>query len=297
MNRNRILVISAVALLLAVLVTFFVYRTIQTRIQPPEQTVQIVVAAEKLALGNRLTETNVRLAKWPKSIPLDGTFNDIKAVLERGVIIGMSPNEPILDSKLAPKEAGSGLASVIPDGMRAMAVKVNDVIGVAGFVLPGTRVDVIITGTPKDNEEQASKVFLENVQVVAAGQNVQQEVNGKPQTVQVVTLLVTPEQAQDLALAQGNGQIQLALRNPLDTEHKNPEAAKRTSLFFKGQPAEAPKTPVAAAPKPVKAKPKAAVPVEQTKAVAPPAPQPEKKVIVDIFLGGKKETVTFNQEK
>ena len=119
----------------------------------------------------------------------------------RGVIVQMFPNEPILESKLAPREAGAGMAVAIPDGMRAVSIQVNDVIGVAGFIQPGSRIDLILTGIPKEGMEMASKIVIENLQVLATGQNVQQDANGKPQTVPVVTLLVTPEQAEKITLA------------------------------------------------------------------------------------------------
>jgi pilus assembly protein CpaB len=290
MNRNRWLILGALALTMSVFVTLSVYRVLQNRLRPPEQTIQIVVAAQKLPLGTRLTESSVRLASWPKSMPLEGSFSDASQVIGRGVIVTMSPNEPVLDMRLAPKEGGSGLPSAIPDGMRAVAVKVNDVIGVAGFVLPGTRVDVIMTGTPKGNEDVTSRVILENVQVLAAGQNVEQDANGKPQNVPVITLLVSPEHAQDLALAGAGGSIQLALRNPLDSEQKKPAAMQRNTLFYgqDAQPAKAEKPPVTP-PKAIKPKPAPPPPV-----VVAPAPAPINRTLaVDVFQGQKKETVTF----
>jgi pilus assembly protein CpaB len=286
MNRNRMLILGVVALILSTLVTFYVYRLVQTRLQPSEPTTQIVVAAVKLPLGTRITESNLQLANWPKSVPLEGSYTDPKLVIGRGVIMTIFPNEPILDLKLATKEGGAGLPSVIPDGMRAVSVKVNDVIGVAGFVLPGTHVDVIMTGTPKGVDDTAAKVILENVQVLAAGQNVEQDSNGKPQNVQVVTLLTTPEQAQDLALAGTEGNIQLALRNPLDSEKKETAATQLSSLFTGGRGVSL--KPAGKPAAPAKARQKAA-PV-----VTPPAPPPPK-VEVLLFLGRNKEVVTFTE--
>jgi pilus assembly protein CpaB len=293
MNRNRMLILGTVALILSLFVTFLIYRNVQSRLRPPEPSTQIVVALEKLPLGARIAESNVHLASWPKSLALQGAFSDPKEIIGRGVIVSMQPNEPILDSKLAPKEGGGGLTSVIPEGMRALSVKVNDVIGVAGFVLPGTRVDVIMTGSPKNNEEVASKAILENVQVLAAGQNVEQDSNGKPQNVQVVTLLVSPEQAQELALAQVDGTIQLALRNPLDAEQKNPPAVVRSSLFTKGEKV-APAAPKRVASSKPKAEPK---PVAQPPVVTPPAPAPDRTVAIELFQGRNKEVVTFSEKQ
>jgi len=280
------LIVGVAALLLSTFVTFLVYRTVQTRLKPPQEFVKIVVAAEKLALGTRITESNVKLADWPTSVPLEGKYSDPNLVVGRGVIMTIFPNEPLLDSKLAPKEGGFGLQSVIPDGMRAVSVKVNDVIGVAGFVLPGTHVDVIMTGTPKNINDTAAKVILENVQVLAAGQNVEQDANGKPQNVQVVTLLTTPEQARDLALAGTESKIQLALRNPLDSEKKETAVTQLTSLFTGNSDLQLKKASSS----------KAKVQKKAAPIITPTAPPPPK-VEVQLFLGDKKEVLTFEGAK
>ena len=175
--------------------------------------------------------------EWPKSMPLQGSFSDASLVVDRGTMAPIEMNEPILESKLAPKGAGAGLMTVIPQGMRALSIQVNSIIGVSGFVLPGSRVDLILTAIPpKDvkgakNEEMGSKIILENLEVLAAGQNVQRDVEGKPQTVQDVTLLLTPDQAQRVALATGDGRIQLALRNPMDKKAAEPLLVVRSSLY------------------------------------------------------------------
>src|SRR5262249_4040187 len=187
MNRSRMLIFAFFALALSVFVTYYAYKMLSNRLYPPsEETISVVVAGEKLSLGTRLTEQQVRTVAWPKATLPEGTSSDPKVLLDRALIVPLSPNEPILESKLAPKEAGGGLQSTIPEGMRAVAVKVNDVIGVAGFVVPGTHVDVIVIGSPGQSGAVTSKIFLENVQILAAGQNVERDVNGKPQNVQVI---------------------------------------------------------------------------------------------------------------
>jgi len=259
---------------------------------PTEETVPIVVATEKLTLGNRLTDAQLRVANWPKANLPDGHFSDSKDIVGRGVIVPMSANEPVLDSKLASKEAGAGLGSAIPEGMRAVAVRVNDVIGVAGFVVPGTHVDIMIIGSPGPNGVMTSKIFLENVQVLAAGQNVERDVNGKPQTSQVVTMLVTPEDAQKLALA-GDARIQLALRNPIDMAVENPKGVQTAMLYgtsSAGTPPDAPKPRarpmvVKYAPKP---KPEIAAPVNVEPVVHT--------VTVEVIRGDKRETSTFQMK-
>ena len=231
------LVLATVALILSAGVTYMAYRVLQSRLQPASVTSRVVVAARNLELGYRVTKDDIKFMEWPKSTPLQGSFSDASLVLDRGTIAPLQMNEPFLESKLAPKGSGAGLMTVIPQGMRALSIQVNSIIGVSGFVLPGSRVDLILPAIPpKDvkgskNEEMGSKIILENLEVLAAGQNVQRDVEGKPQTVQDVTLLLTPDQAQRVALATGDGRIQLALRNPMDKTAAEPLLVVRSSLY------------------------------------------------------------------
>jgi len=179
--------------------------------------VRVVVAARDLQVGSVLASGDVKLVDWPTSALPPGYASDPQSVLGRGLITAVSANEPLLAAKLASKEAGGGLSITIPEGMRAVSVKVDEVVGVAGFVLPGTRVDVLATLTPNSGrEEAATRVILQNVTTLAAGQTIQRDAEGTPQTVTVITLLVDPEQAEKLTLAATEGRIQLALRNTLD---------------------------------------------------------------------------------
>ena len=191
-------------------------------------------------------------------------------------------NEPILAAKLASKEAGSGLPPVIPEGMRAVSVRVNEVVGVAGYVLPGTRVDVVATASPTMNQtDTTSKVVLANVQVLTAGTRMEQDQEkGKPMQVTVVTLLVTPEQVERLALASTEGKIQLALRNPLD------QGAPLDARHQAGGPARArPRRVVAAVPAPrTTSARKVAGPVTMEAPAPPPAPT------VEMIRGDKRAT-------
>lgn len=196
------------------------------------RTSQLAVAARDLPLGTVLRAEDVRLIEWSGGALPAGYANSAATVVGRGVITPVAMNEPLLTAKLADKAAGGGLPIVIPEGMRAVSVKVDEVIGVAGFVTPGTRVDVLVTmaiGT--DQQTSITRLILQNIQALAAGQTVQRDVEGKPQTVTVITLLVTPEQAERLTLAATNGRIQLALRNTLDaTEARTPGMQAATLL-------------------------------------------------------------------
>ena len=184
----------------------------------PLPTRPVVVAAADLVVGAELRADVVRIFEWPATALPAGVFEKPEDVVGRGLVMPVIQNEPILPMKLASKEAGSGLPIMIPEGGRAVSVRVNEVIGVAGYVLPGTRVDVVAVASATDNKaDTTSKVVLTNVQVLAAGTKMEQDGDqGKPMPVTVVTLLVDPEQAERLTLASTEGKIQLALRNPLD---------------------------------------------------------------------------------
>jgi pilus assembly protein CpaB len=178
----------------------------------------VVVAATDLQLGAELTADDVRVIEWPASAVPAEAISDPKEVIGRGIVMPIIQYEPILPLKLASKEAGAGLPPVIPPGLRAVSVRVNEVIGVAGYVVPGTRVDVLTTINPgQQNTQITSKVILTDVQVLAAGTKLDNTVDkDKPVPVSVVTLLVNPDEAERLTLASSEGKIQLALRNPLD---------------------------------------------------------------------------------
>ncbi len=178
----------------------------------------VVVAATDLTLGAELTAGDVKVIEWPASAVPAEAISDPKDVIGRGLIMPVVQYEPILPMKLASKEAGAGLPPVIPPGLRAVSVRVNEVIGVAGYVVPGTRVDVLTTINPGQQQTtMTSKVILTDVQVLAAGTKLDNTVDkDKPIPVSVVTLLVNPDEAERLTLAASEGKIQLALRNPLD---------------------------------------------------------------------------------
>jgi pilus assembly protein CpaB len=307
MNRNRMLVLAIVALVLSAGVTYLTYRLLQTRLQPGEVTVQIVAATQKIALGTRLTAKEVKLVPWPRATPLEGSFSDLNLVIGRAVLVDMLANEPVVESKLAPKEGGAGLTVAIPDGMRAISIQVNSVIAVTGFVLPGSRVDLILTGVPPQSiskgskgspdDNMASKIILENLQVIATGQNIQKDVEGKPQSVAEVTVLVTPEQAEKVALATGDGRIQLVLRNPLDHETVDPPVVFKSALYLGSTTPEEKPKPKAPAPPPSVRKAKPVV-VQKVAAPAPPPPPPPPKVFaVELIQGSKRATENFTEKK
>jgi pilus assembly protein CpaB len=270
--------------LLASLASFGVYRAIQ---RIPVREVEIatrymVVASPakeaSIPVGTILTREQVALIPWPSASPIPGGFSSVDEVVGRGLIAPVLQNEPITESKLAPREAGGGLPPTIPAGMRAMAVRVNDVIGVAGFALPSTRVDVIVTVTGQQGQTQ-SRVVLNNIQVLTAGTNFDQEKSREGQAMpsRVVTLLVTPRDAERLALAQSEGAIVLALRNPLDTEEVETNGARLAALL--GAPDAPPQRAV------VQGRPRMVQP--------PPPPPPPKPYTVESIRGARRAEETL----
>jgi pilus assembly protein CpaB len=219
MARIRLFAVFAIAIVAGGTFAFATYRYIQGRPAPgvAMQTRPVVVAVANLDLGAELRREDIRVIDWPAGSVPAGAFGDPKDVIGRGLIQPVVQNAPVLEGQMASKEMGAGLPPVIPQGMRALSVRVNDVIGVAGYVLPGTRVDVVATVNPTDQHpDTTSKVILTNIQVITAGTKIERGGDSKPVTVNVVTLLVDPAQSERLTLASTEGKIQLALRNPLD---------------------------------------------------------------------------------
>jgi pilus assembly protein CpaB len=216
----RVFVVLALAIAAGGTFAFGTYRYMQN---VPTRTVgvptsAVIVAAADLQLGAELRREDLRQVQWPTEGVPAGVFTKPEDLVGRGLIQPVVMNEPFLPGKLAPKEAGAGLPPVIAPGYRALSVRVNDVVGVAGYVLPGNRVDVVATVNPTQQPtDVTSKVILTNVLVLASGTKIERDTkDNKPISVTVVTLLVNPEEAERLTLASTEGKIQLALRNPMD---------------------------------------------------------------------------------
>jgi pilus assembly protein CpaB len=241
MNRNtRTLLVLAIAVVMAAIASYGVYLAVRSMPVREVEVVraQAVVAARSLNLGAMLTKDDVKLVPWPAANQIPGGFTEIERVVNRGLIVPVAENEPLTERKLAAVGAGAGLPPTITEGMRAVSVKVNEIVGVAGFVVPGTRVDVLVSIEAKDGEP-ITKSVLSNVQVLTAGTRYDQDratKEGKPIPAGVVTLLLTPEDAEKLVLATGQGRIMLTLRNPLDTAPTKTAGARRSELLGDASP-------------------------------------------------------------
>jgi pilus assembly protein CpaB len=277
-RRNRTLLVLLVAVGLASLATYGVFRTIKSiPVREVEvATTYVVVAAENLPLGTRIVKEQVKAVGWPAATPIQGSFASADEIVGRGLIQPVLANEPLTESKLAPKEAGAGLSPSIPAGMRALSVKVNDVIGVAGFTVPGARVDVVVVINGNDG---MSRTVVSNLQVLTAGTkyDIEQAKDGQPIPSSVVTLLVTPEQAERITLAQTNGSITLVLRNPLDVAPTQTNGIRMAGLMG------ASSTPPVEKP----VSPKRKAPVKEV-IVEAPAPPPAPRPSVETIRAGKR---------
>lgn len=267
--------------------SLLLYRLIASRVTATAKapTTQVLVAAHNLELGILIRESDLKMADFSGTLPR-GALLRKEDVVGRGVISTIYEGEPVMENRLAAKGAGAGLAATIPAGMRAVAVRVNEVVGVSGFVVPGMRVDVLIAGSPpnaKADVGTVSKTLLQNIEVLSAGQNFQKDSEGKAVQVQVVNLLVTPEQAEILALASNETRIQLVLRNPLDTQTTKTTGVALAGIF--GGPI---KPPDLTPPKPRHVERVTTLPYP----VAPPPPKPAP-VTVEVMNGNKRVQSTF----
>ncbi|WP_332671067.1 Flp pilus assembly protein CpaB [Aromatoleum sp.] len=256
----------------------------------------IAVAAVELQLGSRIAPAAIRLVEWPSGSIPNGAFTDLSKLDGRVAITGIQPGEPILESRLAPDGTKGGLSAVVPEGKRAITVRVNDVIGVAGFTLPGNYVDIMVntenTGANRNNEDQMiSKIVLERILVLAVAQEANRD-ETKPKVVNAVTLEVTPEQAERLDLARSVGNLSLVLRNQIDS---NPtDTAGITKAMLLRTSVEAPVAPQSPPAKPAAPRRPAAKPRTETPAPAPtPEPAPKQQVCVEVIRGVSKVNECF----
>jgi pilus assembly protein CpaB len=277
MNRTRLLMIGVLALALGFFASVYVYKNLQSKTGSGIGSgVDVIVAADDLQVGARVEERDIKIIKIPGADLPPGAPRRRADVLGHGVIVPISKGEFILPNRLAGENAGSGLPSLIPPGMRAVSVRVNEVVSVAGFVTPGTRVDVLLTGTPGTGGEQQTTTVLQNVAVLASGHTLERTATGEAQTTAVITLLVSPDDAQRLTLASSEGHIQLALRNPLDTKQDEVPSSNSRGLY-RGLAVPTPTQP--------------AVHHTVTKVVKPSPPPPSTGVSIEVYQGDKRTEV------
>src|SRR5947209_13733062 len=295
MNKRFVGVLSF-AFVVALGASLVLYRVILNRPQATRAaaTLSLAVAARDLELGTVLKEDDVKLAEWQGPVPAGATSRP-QDMVGRGVITPIYAKEPLIESRLAPRGAGGGLAAMIPPGMRAVAVHVNEVVGVAGFVVPGLHVDVLISGNSpggNGNLGTLTKTMLQNIEVLSAGQDFKKDAEGKPVSVQVINLLVTPEQAEQLSLASSQTTIQLILRNPMDREVTKTPGTAMANLFSGARGMALPR-PATADMGTAPARPRPAAHAAPAVAVAPQLapPPPQKEAFTMEIISGPVKTV------
>jgi pilus assembly protein CpaB len=300
MNK-RFLGVLLFAFLVASGASLLLYRLLINRPQTTRAaapvTTQVVLATHDVEMGTILKEEDVKLEDWSGTVP-PGAVLKIQDLVGRGVNTKIFAKEPIIESRLSAKGAGGGLASMIPPGMRAVAIPVNDVVGVAGFVVAGMRVDVLISGSSPRGDNglgPVTKTMLQNLEVLSAGQEFKKDAEGKPVAVPVVNLLVTPEQAEQLSLASKQTTIQLDLRNPLDHDVAKTSGTALQKLFDGTKVLKPGEVSAAIVPPPAP-RPRVAAPVIP---VAQPVPVPKKEVpfVMEIISGNKKDHVNFESNQ
>lgn len=298
MKNIRALVVLLVAVAAGGTAMFMAKRWVAENQPAQGAGVQVAVAAKQLDLGTALIPEFVRMVDWPKESVPDGSFTEAGKLAGRVIKMNVQAGEPILEAKLAPVGAAAGLSSLIPEGSRAMTVSVNEIIGVAGFALPGNYVDILVSTQDEKSRDQAkqiSKIVLERIKVLAVAQEASTD-QTKPKVVSAVTLEVKPEEAEKIDLARSVGTLTLVLRNQVDlspaatTGARKPELLSDASAPAESMPAE--KTAEKPAEKPVVKKVKRAVAVSKPKPPAAPAT-----VQIEVIRGTERSTGTFKMEK
>jgi pilus assembly protein CpaB len=230
MNSRRLLIALLLALLLSGAATFFISRKLVARNASRSNLHHYVAAARALQAGEELKPEDLKLVAWPAAIALPDAFSKIAELAGRAVIYPVAASQPILEGYLAAPGSGIGLTTKIPEGMRATSVKSDEIVGVAGFLFPGSHVDVLVTFRTDRVPTPATQIVLQDVEVLTVGQKLQPDPQGKPETVNVVTLLLTPEDAQKLVLASSQGGVQFVLRNGADHTRVKAAAVQMAQL-------------------------------------------------------------------
>ena len=286
--NQRLISVLAFAFIVSAGASLLLYRLLSSRVTPPAapKSTSLILAARALEPGTLVRDADLRDGDWTGAIP-EGVLQKREDIVGRGVIYPIFASEPIVETRLALKGAGAGLAALIPKGMRAVAIRVNEIVGVAGFAGPGMHVDVLVSGNPPGASAlgAVTQTLLQNVQVLSAGQNFQKDAEGKPVSVPVVNLLVTPQQAEMLSLAGNQTTIQLVLRNPLDQEIAKTNGSAVVQLFHPG-------APLPQEPKPGSIGQTTGARIRSVPAAAaiPPAPKPS---VVEVINGIKRTETQF----
>src|SRR5690242_4711175 len=300
--RNKRLIIALLAAITFGLIAAVSVKQYLLSAQAISRTNDVVVAKVDIPVGSRLIAEQLTVAQFPADVTPPGAITKIDpSLLDRVVVTAISPRDPITEAKLAPVGSLGGLSSVIPEGYRAMTVKVDDVVGVSGFIMPGTLVDIVVVIQPPKgtaNEEMISKIVLQNIKVLASGQNIDKPKNDREveRSIKAVTLQVTPEQAEKLALASSEGKLQLVMRNSVDQADEQTTGANKRTLLTGERATIAPEAGSSAAAKPAPTSPRHFTPrtlVKEVPVAKTNTPASAARPTVEVIEGAKKKTVDF----
>lgn len=297
MRNKRFFIVLVGALMFGVLAAVSVSKYLSSAQAYTKNLNKVAVAKVAIPLGSKIIAEQIMVVQFPKESTPDGAFDSPEKLAGRVAVMNIAPREPITESRLAPEGTAAGLSAVIPEGYRAMTVKVNEAAGISGFIMPGTLVDVVVVIDPSEGsstKDPISKIVLQNIKVLANGQNIDKPENEREaNTVKAVTLQVTPEQAEKLALAASEGKLQLVMRNQIDQGDEPTPGVNKRNLLSGETAAPAPEPGALKSEQPkTEAKPVRRASVAKPAATAP-APQPTPRTQVEMIEGAKKRNVEF----
>jgi pilus assembly protein CpaB len=300
MRNKRFLVVLVGALIFGVLAAVTVSKYLSKAQAFSRNLTNVAVAKVEIPIGSKIVAEQITVVQFPKESTPDGTYDSVEKLAGRVAVVTIAAREPITEARLAPEGTAAGLSAVIPEGYRAMTVKVDDAAGISGFIQPGTMVDVVVTIDPAEGasrQDPVSKIVLQNIKVLASGQNIDKPENEREaNSVKAVTLQVTPEQAEKLALASNEGRLQLVMRNQVDQGDEQTTGVNKRNLLSGDTAMPAPEPGSLKSEQPAKTETKSirrSAPARKPAAEAAPAPQPTPRASVEMIEGAKKRAVEF----
>jgi pilus assembly protein CpaB len=298
MRNKRFFIVLVGALIFGVLAAVSVSKYLSSAQAYTKNLNKVAVAKVAIPLGSKIIPEQIMVVQFPKESTPDGAFDAPEKLAGRVAVTNISAREPITESRLAPEGTSAGLSAVIPEGYRAMTVKVDDAAGISGFIMPGTLVDVVVVIDPREGsgmQDPISKIVLQNIKVLANGTNIDKPKDEREaNSVKAVTLQVTPEQAEKLALASSEGKLQLVMRNQIDQGDEQTPGVNKRGLLSGEAALKAPEPGALKSEQPKQEnKPVVRRSAPVAKPAAAPAPQPTPRASVEMIEGAKKRSVEF----
>ena len=298
MRNKRFFIVLVGALMFGVLAAVSVSKYLSSAQAYTKNLNKVAVAKVAIPLGTKIIAEQITVVQFPKESTPDGAFDTADKLVGRVAVVNIAAREPVTENRLAAEGTAAGLSAIIPEGYRAMTVKVDDAAGISGFIQPGALVDVVVTIDPREGsgmQDPVSKIVLQNIKVLANGQNIDKPENEREaNSVKAVTLQVTPEQAEKLALAATEGKLQLVMRNQIDQGDEQTPGVNKRNLLNGDTAAPAPEPGALKSEQPkTEARPARRAPAPKPVAAAAPAPQPTPRTQVEMIEGAKKRNVEF----